>query len=185
MFEKVDKYLIMQSLWMVSKNCLLHVGEEAREASGHGVGFKCHMHQRQSQKALGIVTSLPLSGCVFLFTNWQDKMFPRSFPQISSEVLYFGKWQFAGRTEVDTIDKPPKVVVKPSPPKTEVLCHPSRWRSIRENGGLKLCRILCFPFHPRYRHLSLSPISCLQEKCFHLLDLPCVPKGRFKQLLFR
>ena len=48
MFEKVDKYLIMQSLWMVSKNCLLHVGEEAREASGHGVGFKCHMHQRQS-----------------------------------------------------------------------------------------------------------------------------------------
>ena len=86
---------------------------------------------------------------------------------------------------MDTSDKPPKVVVKPSPPKTEVLCHPSRWRSIRENGGLKLRRILCFPLHPRYRHLSLSPISCSEEKGFHLLDLPCVPKGRFKQLLFR
>ena len=38
--------------------------------------------------------------------------------------------------------------------------------------------------HPGYKILCV-PVSFLWEKSFSLLDLPWVPKGRFKQLLIR
>lgn len=55
MFEKVDKYLIMQSLlWLVSKElCLLHMVEEAMGASEHSGGCKCHNASETKLEGLG------------------------------------------------------------------------------------------------------------------------------------
>ena len=48
---------------------------------------------------------------------------------------------------------------------------------------MKLSRTLWGP--PRYKSISVSPVSCLEEKGFNLLGLPWVPNGRFKQSIIK